>query len=625
MEIIMKFSHKITAISSLLLLLTVGLLSTKQFFTVQSGMNHTINRSIADIVNGVSNTIALELANKKSMATFITSQAELNASHENITNIIRQQNAFMLIGGVTSEENKIFKSDPNWHPAASWDPRQRPWYKMAEAKNALIVTQPYIDDATNESIVSIGTPIKKNGQFSGALFFDMSLKVLSDLVNRVELFGAGYLFIVAEDSTVIAHPNKNFNGKKLQIFLPGISIKENTNQQISLKDGNTYQLNFVKIANENWYVGSLLNEKIAHQSIYNMRNDSILYSIVAVIFSVVILIFLIKNLMVPLRTLNNAIQDIASGNGDLTKRLDTNIDPEFITLATGLNTFTENLQGKVKRLKSIGEDILHGTEVTAQGASRSALSMDAQLQEVDQLATAMHEMATTSHDMAANANNAASAAQEADDATKEGSDVVAQTTGSIAALSDQIDHAVIEIRALETATNSIETVLQVINEIADQTNLLALNAAIEAARAGEQGRGFAVVADEVRTLAQRTQQSTTEISSMIEQLQTGTNNVASAMNLSKETVSDTVEKATLANQALQRISNSINRITDMNLQIATAAEEQSLVAEDINSNTIKIKDLSVQEVNSAQQTNTSMQTQSNHVAEQNKVLNTFIV
>jgi len=112
---------------------------------------------------------------------------------------------------------------------------------------------------------------------------------------------------------------------------------------------------------------------------------------------------------------------------------------------------------------------------------------------------------------------------------------------------------------------------------------------------------------------------------MIDQLQTGTNNVASAMNLSKETVSDTVEKATLANQALQRISESINRITDMNLQIAAAAEEQSLVAEDINSNTIKIKDLSVEEVNSAQQTNSSMQTQSNNVAEQNKVLNTFIV
>jgi len=621
----MKFSHKITAVSSILLLLAVGLLSTKQFFTVQSGMNNTISRSITDIVNGVSNTVALELSNKKSMAEFITAQAELNPSHENITNIIRQQNAFMLIGGITNQENKIFKSDPNWHPAASWDPRLRPWYKMAEAKNALIVTKPYLDDATKESIVSIATPIKKNGQFAGSLFFDMSLKVLSELVNNVELFGAGYLFIVAEDNTVIAHPDKSFNGKKLQAFLPGVTIKENTNQKISLKDGSPYELNFVKVANENWYIGSLLDETIAYQSIYNMRNDSIIYSIIAVILSVLILIFLIKNLMAPLRTLNEAIQDIASGNGNLTKRLDTNTDPEFIELASGLNTFTGNLQEKVKRLKSIGEDILHGTEMTAQGASRSAKSMDIQLQEVEQLATAMHEMATTSNDMAANAQNAASAAQEADDATKEGSNVVAQTTASIAALSDQIDQAVIEIRALETATNSIETVLQVINEIADQTNLLALNAAIEAARAGEQGRGFAVVADEVRTLAQRTQQSTTEISSMIDQLQTGTNNVASAMNLSKETVSDSVEKATLANQALQRISESINRITDMNLQIAAAAEEQSLVAEDINSNTIKIKDLSVEEVNSAQQTNSSMQTQSNNVAEQNKVLNTFIV
>ena len=178
---------------------------------------------------------------------------------------------------------------------------------------------------------------------------------------------------------------------------------------------------------------------------------------------------------------------------------------------------------------------------------------------------------------------------------------------------------------LENSTNSIASVLQVINDIADQTNLLALNAAIEAARAGDQGRGFAVVADEVRTLAQRTQQSTTEISTMIDQLQSGTVGVAEAMNLSKETVAETVEKAELANTALLRISDAINRITDMNMQIAAAAEEQSLVAEDINSNTIKIKDLSTQVVDSTNETNISMQEQSDNVGEQSKVLNTFIV
>jgi len=621
----MKFSHKIIAVSSALLLASTCLLSAKEFLTIQSEMNRTLDESVTTIVSGVSHTIALELENKKALAEFITHQAELNPSHENITNMIMQQNAFLMIGGITTEENKLFKSDQSWIPASSWDPRQRPWYIAAKNKNGLIITKPYIDESTQKPVVSIGTSIKKDGQFSGAFFFDMSLGLLSDLVNETNLFDAGYLFIVAGDSTVIAHPDEMLNGKNLQEFLPNVQIKENEKQNVHLEDGDDYELNFAKIPGEDWYVGSLIDATIVHKPIYDMRNASIIYTILAVLFSIFILFFLMKKLMLPLNSLNNAIQNVASGNGDLTQRLDTNTDQEFSELAKGFNAFTENLQDQVTELKAVGEHILHGANVTTEGASNSAVAMDSQLQEVEQLATAMNEMAATSSDMAANAQNAASAAQEADDATKDGSNVVGQTTNSIGELSNQIDKAVSEILILEESTNSIETVLQVINDIADQTNLLALNAAIEAARAGDQGRGFAVVADEVRTLAQRTQESTTEISNMIEKLQAGTVGVSSAMNLSKTTVTETVEKAASADAALHRISDSINRITDLNMQIAAAAEEQSLVAEDINSNTIKIKDLSIQVVDSTKETSASMQEQSDNVGKQSKILDTFTV
>lgn len=164
-----------------------------------------------------------------------------------------------------------------------------------------------------------------------------------------------------------------------------------------------------------------------------------------------------------------------------------------------------------------------------------------------------------------------------------------------------------------------------INAISEQTNLLALNAAIEAARAYEQGRGFAVVADEVRTLAQRTQQSTTEIRNMIEQLQSGASAVSAAMNESKYTADDAVQKAQLANESLQRIRGAIQRISDMNMQIASAAEEQSLVAEEINTNTVKIKDLSTQVADSAKSASMAMEVQTENVREQGKLLNTFIV
>ena len=192
-------------------------------------------------------------------------------------------------------------------------------------------------------------------------------------------------------------------------------------------------------------------------------------------------------------------------------------------------------------------------------------------------------------------------------------------------LSSRIEKAVNDVGVLEDATSNIETVLQVINDIADQTNLLALNAAIEAARAGEQGRGFAVVADEVRTLALRTQESTTEIRTLIDRLQAGATAVSLAMNASQDAAQGTVEQAKETGEALDQIYDAIKRINDMNIQIASAAEEQSLVAEEINTNTVKIKDLSVQVSDSAEQANIAIGEQTDSVRDQNKILDTFIV
>lgn len=226
-----------------------------------------------------------------------------------------------------------------------------------------------------------------------------------------------------------------------------------------------------------------------------------IYSLIAVILSIIALTVLIRVLMRPLDALNQAIQDVASGQGDLTKRLDTNTDQEFSDLAKGFNTFTENLQNQIIQSKAIGVEIKRGTEFTVKGAGESANAMNTQLQELEQLATAMNEMAVTATEVANNAQGAAAAAREADEATLDGTSVVSETTQAIDNLSERIDQAVAEVQVLESATANIETILKVINDIADQTNLLALNAAIEAARAGESGRGFAVVADEVRTRA----------------------------------------------------------------------------------------------------------------------------
>ncbi|EMI4153928.1 methyl-accepting chemotaxis protein [Vibrio parahaemolyticus] len=623
----MKFRHKVVTASSILLLITVSLLSTQQVMTIRSQTQEHINSSVKEILTSVSNTVQSEMNAKKDLARSITEIIELSPNDRTYVKDILEKptpkSSFLAIGFGYESNGFVIENDDGWDAGPDYDPRQRPWFIAAKNKGDLVVTDPYVDASSKNVIISVGTPVKQNGQFLAGMFYDLELTTLSDLVNQVNLFDAGYLFLVTDDGTTIANPQSKYNGEKLNSYLPQVDLNKAT-QHIEV-DNNPYMVSLTHIPSENWYVGAIIDETAAYSVVGELRNSAIIYSIIAVLASVIALTLLIRTLMRPLDTLNTAIKDVASGKGDLTQRLETDTDQEFSELAKNFNTFMENLQQQIIESKSISDQILTGTQITAEGARDSAGAIQTQLQELEQLATAMHEMSVTATEVANNAQGAASAAKEADQATIEGSSVVSESTQTINMLSDSIDLAVEEVQVLESATANIETILKVINDIADQTNLLALNAAIEAARAGESGRGFAVVADEVRTLAQRTQESTTEIRSMIEQLQSGASSVASAMHQSKGSAVEAVEKADLANDALQRIRDAIQRISDMNLQIASAAEEQSLVAEEINNNTVNIKDLSTQVADSANRTNEAMQSQHDNVRKQDEILNRFTV
>ncbi|MDV5168453.1 methyl-accepting chemotaxis protein [Photobacterium rosenbergii] len=622
----MKFSHKVAATSSAILLVALALLSANQYFNTKNQIQSLVMQSMEEIISGISNTVNAELESKKSLAAYTAGLVSSDMTLDHIHTVIEQstiKKTFLLTGLGFEKDGSFTSNDPSWDPGESWEPRARPWYIDSKQKRDTIITAPYADSVTNEILVSIASPLIANGQFQGAIFFDMSLSSLADLVNQVSLFNAGYLFIVDGNGTTIAHPDKQYNGKPMTDFIGNHPISSNAVH--AELDGKTVTLSFSQIEGQEWYIGAVLDESIAFAAVNQLRTDAIIYSLVALIAGIIALLLLIKVLMRPLADLNTAIQDVASGQGDLTRRLDTNTDPEFAVLATGFNAFTEKLQNLILQSKSLSTDILLGTEQTAAGAQQSASAMSNQLKELDQLATAMHEMAATSVEVANNAQGAATAAQQADEAVQDGGRIVSHTATAISDLSAQIDEAVEVVRQLEASTGNIESILKVINEIADQTNLLALNAAIEAARAGESGRGFAVVADEVRTLAQRTQESTTEIRQMIEQLQSGASSVANVMGVSKETAASTVEKSQEADEALVRISGAIQQINDMNLQIASAAEEQSLVAEEINTNTLNIKELSVQVSDAAAAADQALEEQINKVREQDSIMNKFVV
>ncbi len=309
------------------------------------------------------------------------------------------------------------------------------------------------------------------------------------------------------------------------------------------------------------------------------------------ILSALCIVFLLR-VILPINLLRATLQDIAAGEGDLTQRLPQKGNDEINQVAVAFNLFVSKIQ---KTLTSTSEATIKLNQATAmlsELARQNSDNVNKQRAETQQVATAITEMAATVKEIAQNADSAASAARDANSEAIEVREAMDESSQAIDTMAAKVTNASEAINKLESDSESIGSVLNVIRGIADQTNLLALNAAIEAARAGEQGRGFAVVADEVRTLAKRTQDSTTEIDSIIKNLQAGTREAVLVMSHGLEAAKLTVEKSGHAGKALNNIVHSVSTIMDMNTQIATASEQHTTATEEINRSVVEISLLS---------------------------------
>ncbi len=311
-------------------------------------------------------------------------------------------------------------------------------------------------------------------------------------------------------------------------------------------------------------------------------------AVIAVIIGILVAFFMARMITHPINDAVHAMEDLAEGEGDLTRRLDDKGKSEIAIMAKGFNSFASKVQALVSQVASSVENLSNVVSDVSNIVDQTQIGSQQTRQQTEQVATAITEMTATVQEVASNANLAADSAQQADENAKSGQKVVGDTVSSINSLAAEIETGANVINKLSQDAESIGSVLDVIKGIAEQTNLLALNAAIEAARAGEQGRGFAVVADEVRTLASRTQESTTEIESMIESLQVQARAAVDAISQGQSKAHDSVDNASNAGKALNEITNSVATITSMNIQIATASEEQSTVAEEINQNVVSI-------------------------------------
>ncbi len=348
-------------------------------------------------------------------------------------------------------------------------------------------------------------------------------------------------------------------------------------------------------------LNNVLNERIN-----TYKTEMTVFLILGIfLLSITIYIFIgfYKGIMSSINQIGAFVNKIAEG--DLNLELELESKDEIKIIADDLNLM-------VKKINLLVSQVITNINIVASSADESSIAVNNTLNgvniqnnEIDQVATAMTEMSATVHEVAQNAARTSNATKNADEQTNNGREIVKHTIQSIDSVSSEMQKVTDVINILEEDSGNIGTVLDVIKSIAEQTNLLALNAAIEAARAGEQGRGFAVVADEVRTLASRTQISTAEIHDIIEKIQQGASNAVAVMHSSNKQTQLAVKKAAEAGEALDAITQAVDDIAQMNFQIASAAEEQSQVAEEINRNIVNVNEIATETVDGANKTASS--------------------
>lgn len=519
--------------------------------------------------------------------------------------------------------NKLIVND-YWNSDAAPNYYEQSWHRSGQnaPKGQCAWAPAYKDSASVEARTNCSMGIYKNGSLYGVATIDVTLGFFTKLAKELEQEFKGYILVIEPESGKIVN---NSSAISTELLLKDTSSLRNNSAFINAVDGNLknqksnghisytdedgeeYALYFQPLKGTPWIIALALPA----ESLY--ENEGAILQILASIQLPMMLAIIFfcyvsfKRLTLRLVSLRENIDQLAQGNADLTARIDSIDKDEVGDIGKSVNNFIlylHKLMVSVSDSSAMISDSL--SEVERQTQTTNEV-INNHCKETEQAVAAMEEMSTTANVVASNAAEAATATQQMNNSVSQSKLTVVKASNNVQTLLDDVDKTVVNIESMAQNTQQISGVLTVIGEIAEQTNLLALNAAIEAARAGEQGRGFAVVADEVRALAARTQNSTSEISSMLTNLNTGVNAVVTAMDNTKKGCITTSEDTQEVNLRLDSMVTDIGTISDLTVQIATAAEQQSAVSGDITRNMTEIQSIVNELTDNAQQTATTTQ------------------
>jgi len=493
---------------------------------------------------------------------------------------------------------------------ADYFTNKRPWWQEGIDKGKMYVTDPAVD--ANDGSISAtvkGPYYLPDGRFLGIGGIDILISTIGkDLLANIKYQGEGEAFLMTDSGQLVFFPgfkkdfepgslmssvDKKFNNTHGFDALQSKITRNNSGSSNVTWQGESYQVIFNQVTSDyplmSWKLGFLVPERLISEPVEQAFISSSITVVVIIALIAVVVWLMAIPLMRRINMLQVAMSDMATGEGDLTKRIDVIKNDEIGNLVEEFNRFVSKIQQLVKETVDISKEVNQSTKIAASIGQKSNNIIEGQKQEIDMVATAATELAQTSNDISSNAKLSNGLASQAEEKVSHGVSVVEQATKGINVLSENVISASNVVNQLKEGTQSIGEVLSVIRSIAEQTNLLALNAAIEAARAGEQGRGFAVVADEVRTLASRTQESTSNIESIIDELQSTATKAVAVMNISQNEAQQSVELTKQVHTVLNDITTVISKFQLQTHEISDAVSQQASVAEEVSRNVENVR------------------------------------